>query len=504
MSREALIRNVLAVLGRVIASSGDFGAAISEIERLSSEIIEFDGFSIASYNAERRTVRRLFTRGLFLLEDTAPEEFSIDESAASATIQSGNPIRQAFSSVEQLIDLPSSIEAFEAGTRAFLTAPLISNDEIVGVMQFRSASPEAFSEVEVDNSQRIADQIAGALANSLANERIRLQATALESADPQNWGQDAEISSALDNGKSWSGAHINRKKDGSEYPEELTVTPVLDQDGNVTHIIGIKKDIAERLLSEEAHENSLLIESENRELQRLAGARSEFLSTVSHELRTPLTTVSAFADILFNSKSENLTERQLKHIELIRRSSAQLGTLIDDLLDISQADTGHLVLNKAVFNIVEMIDEVAGNAAVLVAYREQKLKIKTKVKNHGLLGDRSRVIQILNNLFTNASKFSDEGSTINFQVDIKREQIAFTVKDRGSGISKSDQAMMFSPFFRGTSDRSLQPDGRGLGLAVVRSLVDLHDGFIVVNSKSVKGTEITVTLPGVTSDISED
>ena len=546
MSREALIRNVLAVLGRVIASSGDLGAAISEIERLSSEIIEFDGFSIASYNAERRTVRRLFARGLFLLEDTAPEEFSTDESAASTAIHSGVPIRQEFSSVEQLRDFPSSVEAFEAGTRAFLTAPLISNDETVGVMQFRSTSPEAFSEVEVDNSQRLADQIAGALANSLANERIRLQTTALESADnaifistpqgiiewtnsafsrlsgwasneviglptsimkstdPQNWGQDVKIWSALDSGKSWSGIHINRQKDGSEYPEELTVTPVLNQDGNVTHIIGIKKDITERLLSEEAHENSLRIESENRELQRLAGARSEFLSTVSHELRTPLTTVSAFADILFNSKSENLTERQRKHIELIRKSSTQLGVLIDDLLYISQADTGHLVLNKAVFNVADMIDEVAGSTAVLFTHREQNFKIKNKVKNHGLLGDRSRVIQILTNLFTNASKFSDEGSTINFQVDIKREQIAFTVKDRGSGISKSDQAMMFSPFFRGTSDRSSQPDGRGLGLAVVRSLVDLHDGSIVVNSKSGKGTEITVTLPGVTSDISED
>jgi len=261
MYREALVRNVLAVLGRVIAPNGDFGAAISEIERLSSEIIEFDGFSIASYNAERRIVRRLFARGLFLLEDTAPEEFSIDESAASAAIQSGKPIRQAFSSVEQLNDFRRSIEAFEAGTRAFLTAPLISNDEIVGVIQFRSASPEAFSEAEVENSQRLLDQIAGALANSLASQQIRLQSTALESADNaifitspkgiiewtnsafsrlsgwtsrevvglptsimksadlKNWDRDAEIWKALDSGKSWSGTHINRKMDGSEYPE---------------------------------------------------------------------------------------------------------------------------------------------------------------------------------------------------------------------------------------------------------------------------------------------
>jgi len=547
MSKEALVRNVLAELGRVIASSVDFGTALSEIERLSSEIIDSNGFSIGSYNAERRTFRRIFARGLFLLEEGSPEEFSIDESASSTAIQSGNPIRQEFSSAEQLRDFPRSIESFNAGSRAFLTAPLISNDEIVGVMQFRSESSNAFSNVEVENSQRLADQIAGALANSIANERIRLQTTALESADnaifitspkgiiewtnsafsrltgwtsreviglpisimksadPKYWSRDAEIWNALDIGKPWSVTHINRRKDGNEYPEELTVTPVQDQEGNVTHIIGIKKDIIERLLAEEAHDNSLRIESENRELQRLAGARSEFFSTVSHELRTPLTTVSAFvADILFNSRSKNLTQRQREHIELIRKSSAQLGSLIDDLLDISQADTGHLVLNKAVFNITNMIDEVAGNAGVLFAHRKQNFKVKNKAKKQGFLGDRSRVIQILTNLFTNASKFSDEGSTISFSVEIKREHFVFTVKDRGAGISKSDQAMMFSPFFRGTSDSSVPPDGRGLGLAVVRSLVDLHDGTIVVNSKSGKGTEITVSLPGVSQDAPED
>ena len=546
MSKEALIRNVLAELGRAIASSGDFGGVLSEIERLSSEIIEFNGFSIGSYNAERRTVRRIFASGLFMLEDDAPEEFSIDESAASTAIQSGKPIRQEFSSIDQLRDFPRSIESFEAGSRAFLTAPLISNDEIVGVMQFRSESIQAFSDADIENSQRLADQIAGALANSLANEQIRVQATALESADnaivitspkgviewtnsafsrltgwassevvglhssimksadPKNWAQDDEIWRSLDDGKSWSGIHINRKNDGSEYPEELTVTPVLDQEGNVNHLIAIKKDITDRLMTEEAHENSLRIESENRELQRLAGARSEFLSTVSHELRTPLTTVSAFADILFNSKSENLTQRQREHIELIRKSSTQLGSLIDDFLDISQADTGHLVLNKAVFSVPGMINEVVDSAEVLFAHRKQKFKIKNKLKQQGLLGDRSRVIQILTNLFTNASKFSDEGSTINFSIEHKRDQIAFTIKDRGAGISKSDQAMIFSPFFRGTSDSSSTPEGRGLGLAVVRSLVDLHDGSIVVNSKSGKGTEITVTLPGVTSDAPGD
>ena len=260
--KEAQIRDVLAELGRVIASSIDFGDVLSGIERLSAQIIDFDGFSIGSYNAERLTVRRMFARGLFVLEDVTPQEYSSDESTLSVALQSEKPTRQMFSSLEQLRNFPRSQGAFSAGTRAFLTAPLISNDEIVGVLQFRSASHQAFTEVEIENSQRLADQIAGALANSLANEQIRLQATALESADnaivisspqgtiewvnsaftrltgwtsaqvigqhssimksadPANWHQDEVIWAALDNGKSWSGVHINKKRTTQNTPKK--------------------------------------------------------------------------------------------------------------------------------------------------------------------------------------------------------------------------------------------------------------------------------------------
>lgn len=279
----------------------------------------------------------------------------------------------------------------------------------------------------------------------------------------------------------------------------MTVTPVLGTNGEITHLIGIKRDVTDRLIAEEAHENSLKIESENRELQRVAAARSEFLSTVSHELRTPLTTVSAFADILFNSRSENLTERQRTHIELIRKSSTQLASLIDDLLDISQADSGRLVLDKSPFNITEMINELGDTSRVLLATREQFLDIDDKSKNKNLIADRSRIIQIISNLLTNASKFSPEQSSVRLSTSVTGNQLSVKVTDNGSGISKSDQTMMFSPFFRGDSRKAPQPDGRGLGLAVVRSLVDLHDGTITVDSKYQKGTSITVTIPGVIS-----
>jgi len=539
LDRESSVRNILAELGRVIASTNDFESALTDIERLTSSLVDFDGFSIGLINEQAETVRRIYANGLYT--PVSEPEFSTSDSIATEALKSKKTTRQQFSAISDIQNYPKSIEAFEAGTRVFLTAPLVSNDAVIGVMQLRSRSPKAFSPLEIDSTQRVADQIVGGLATSLASEQIRLQAAALESADnaivitsssgiiewvnsaftrlygwsstevigqhtslfrsadPDNWHEDEVIWQALERGHSWSGVHVNKKKDGTEFPEELSVTPVLGSDGEIAHLIGIKRDITDRLIAEEAHENSLRIESENRELQRVAAARSEFLSTVSHELRTPLTTVSAFADILFNSSSENLTERQKTHLNLIRKSSTQLSSLINDLLDVSQADSGRIVLNKVPFPIDAMINEVADTSRVLLATREQYLETTVDADSFSVEADRPRVIQIITNLLTNASKFSKDGSTIKLSAKVKDRELQITVSDQGSGISKSDQAMMFSPFFRGDSQRVAQPDGRGLGLAVVRSLVDLHDGTITVDSKYRKGTSITVSLPDVTS-----
>ena len=473
LDREAKVRNVLAELGRVVASGNEIASSFPKIEKLASSVIEFDGFSIGVINEKDQTVRRLYANGLYAPSATSYTEFSTADSVATISITSKQTTRQQFETLDEIKDFSKSVEAFIAGTRVFLTAPLIFNDSVIGVMQFRGSSLTAFDESEVENARRIADQIAGALANSISGEQIRLQAVALESADnaivitspngtiewtntaftqltgwtpfeiigqntsilksndPANWHEDETIWEALNSGKSWSGIHINRKKDGTEFPEELTATPVLDSNGEITHVIGIKRDVTDRLIAEEAHENSLHIESENRELQRVAAARSEFLSTVSHELRTPLTTVSAFADIMFNSKSENLTERQLMHLGLIRKSSTQLASLIDDLLDISQADSGKVALNKNPFDISEMIEDIGDSSRVLLATREQLLEIDSQTESLSLIADRPRIIQIVSNLLTNASKFSQNGSPVRLTAIVNDQELSITVSDQG-------------------------------------------------------------------------
>jgi len=550
LESEAQVRTVLANIGRVIGSSNDLERILPEIESLAGEIVSFDGFSIGSFSENKKTVRRLYARGAFAdatgyvsPDSSLAREFPLEESAAGKVILNKKAEIISVGSVEQLDGYPQSVSAFENGTRTFLTAALMSNDLVVGALQLRSFQENAYSKSDLEIATRLADYVAGALANSLANEQVKLQAAALEaadqaivitsptgmiewvngafteltgwksseilgshtsvlkSADPENWHQDEEIWEALNSGKSWSGEHINRKKDGTEFTEDLTVTPVVGSDGETTHIIGIKNDITDRLRAEEERKIAAKVESENRELQRVAAARSEFLSTVSHELRTPLTTVSAFADILYNSRSENLTDRQRTHLTLIRKSSTQLSSLINDLLDISQADSGRLALEKSEFEIQPMVEEIRDSFGVLLATRDQTLDTAINVEpGDNINADRSRIIQVVTNLLSNACKFSPEGSSIRLSAAIQNNQLAISVDDDGMGISKSDQRMMFSPFFRGNNNKEFEPDGRGLGLAVVHSIVDLHDGTITVDSKYRKGTSITVSIPGVISE----
>jgi signal transduction histidine kinase len=317
------------------------------------------------------------------------------------------------------------------------------------------------------------------------------------SDDPSQFPIEEGLQDAIQAGKGWKGDHLNKRKDGTEFYEQLTITPVYDHAKILTHFVGIKQDITERILSEERRQRVAQVESENRELQGAAATRNEFLSTVSHELRTPLTTVSAFADILFNSRSENLTDRQRQHIELIRKSSRHLTELIDDLLSVTQTDSGQMILKMTEFDLSALLAEIVDSSNVWLTDRNQKLLLDDETANRGITADRTRLIQILSNLITNASKYSDQGEDITLSAKLSGDICEFSVSDQGIGISDNDQKLMFDAFFRGGQSLNKPGVGSGLGLTVVRSLVDLHDGAITVESQPGEGTNVTVSIPRV-------
>jgi signal transduction histidine kinase len=249
----------------------------------------------------------------------------------------------------------------------------------------------------------------------------------------------------------------------------------------------------------EQRERAETLDEENIELQRLADARSEFLSTVSHELRTPLTSISAFSDILSRNRAANLTNQQIDQIEVVRRSTSSLTGLIDDLLDVSRADTGRLNIEKAPFDIDALFSEFTADAMSMIDAKNQILKTAKNKDRIWIDADRSRITQILNNLISNASKYSPANAQIDLRVNIARGKLTVEVEDHGIGISSHDVGNVFTPFFRAPNKETRNESGTGLGLSVVKTLINLHGGDIEITSDLGSGSIVRFWIPGVTS-----
>ncbi|MBC8453136.1 MAG: GAF domain-containing protein [Chloroflexi bacterium] len=542
LEAEALARNTLAEVARIVGESDVFHDVLPQVHKVMEEVFTFDGLSISAYDKTTDQITLIYQDGFVDRKTPIGNSYPSAESYFGRVVREGSKLLKVFSSAEELNDYPRTGNAFKAGARSFISVPLVAHDEIIGLVQVRSDSSDAFSNRDLTYVSRISEQLSGAFATSLSNAQIKLQTAALEAAEnaiviadedrviewvnpafsnltgwsfeeivgqrtsvlwtpsEERIAQDEELQSAMLEKVAWHGRQLNRKKDGTEYTESVVMTPVLDDHENVVHIIAIKQDITDQIKAEEAHEREVQIDARNRELQRLADSRSEFLSTVSHELRTPLTIVSSFADILFNVRSENLTEEQLKYIGLIRKSSGQLAVMINDLIDVSQADTGRLFMRKGRFNLAELIDEVSDSFQLILANNDQTLEVANINPDAMIDADRPRVTQILTNLLTNASRFSANGTAIELSASVELDRAMLVVKDQGHGISESEQTMIFSPFFRGSNVDPDEEVGVGLGLSLVKGLVLQHDGEITIDSEPGVGTTATVSLPGVSID----
>ncbi|MCH7740428.1 MAG: PAS domain S-box protein [Chloroflexi bacterium] len=305
-------------------------------------------------------------------------------------------------------------------------------------------------------------------------------------------------------GRVWSGTLINRRKDGSEYPEEMTVTPVIGDDGEVVRIIAIKRDISERLRAAAERETARDLEAENHELQRVNEARSQFLSTVSHELRTPLTAMLAFSEILRRNRQDNLTAQQLQQLGHISKGGRRLNELIEDLLDVSRSDAGRFKLELAPFDIRELIEEIARSCRSIFEERGQSLKVVNLPESTWIDGDRGRVMQVFNNLLTNAAKYSPDGTPVEMVATAEEDVVQVTVRDQGIGISQEDQEKLFVPFFRAENKETRSESGTGLGLVIVKTIVESHGGRIELESQRGVGTTVRTWLPGILHEPPED
>jgi signal transduction histidine kinase len=228
----------------------------------------------------------------------------------------------------------------------------------------------------------------------------------------------------------------------------------------------------------------------NEALETAGRLKSEFIANISHELRTPLNAVIGFAEILVNRYFGTLNPRQLDYSHSILASARLLMRLINDILDLATIEAGYMVLETSSIEILPMLQAVLSLTRERARSRDLELDLRCPPEIGVIEGDERRLKQALFNLISNAVKFTPPGGAIRLQAARHEDTLLLTVADTGVGIAPDDQARVFEKFERG-----VRQSGAGLGLSLVKSLIELHGGTVVIESTSGQGTRVTCRLP---------
>jgi PAS domain S-box-containing protein len=274
------------------------------------------------------------------------------------------------------------------------------------------------------------------------------------------------------------------RKDGSEFPVEISLSPIETEDGRV--VSAAIRDATER----KRFEASL------HEANRL---KSEFLANMSHELRTPLNGILGFSELLVDELPGPLNAKQREYVHDILGCGRHLLRLINDVLDLSKVEAGKMELFPEVFAVPEAVDEVC--TVVNAQAHKKSIRVETDIAEAlpAVLLDRQKFKQVLFNLLSNAVKFTEDGGRVCVEAMLDASalppQLRLAVRDTGIGIAPEQMGRLFQAFQQLDSGSARRYEGTGLGLALTRKLVELQGGRIGVESTPGQGSRFTVWLP---------
>jgi PAS domain S-box-containing protein len=284
-----------------------------------------------------------------------------------------------------------------------------------------------------------------------------------------------------------------RRKDGSLFPVEISLSPVKSEEGfRVTAII---RDVTDRMLKdEEIRAANQQLALRNREVERATRLKSEFLASMSHELRTPLHTILGFTELLAEECEGPLNERQKRFLSHVHQDSLHLLELINDILDLSKIEAGRLELRPERFDSKGAVAEVV--ASVRPQAAAKSLELESHIKDdYELHADPLRFKEVLYNLLSNAIKFTPEGGRVDIEAAPLNKFVSFSVTDTGIGIPDEEQVSIFDSFYQASSTTKGVREGTGLGLAITKRLVEMHGGQVSLVSKPGHGSRFSFTMP---------
>ncbi len=305
------------------------------------------------------------------------------------------------------------------------------------------------------------------------------------------------------------------KKDGSEFPVEISLSPYIGLTGK--YVIAFIIDITVRKLAEEklkdysaelekqVKNRTLILEEAIEELEKtkidlhnslnkekeLNELKSRFVSMASHEFRTPLTTMMSSLSLVTKYGEQNDKESQLKHVAKIKTSINNLTDILNDFLSVSKLEEGKIENMPEEINLKKFISDVISEMQSMATNGQKINQLHTG--NEMVMVDKKLLKNVLFNLVSNALKFSPEGGIVEISAQVLNSSIKISVKDNGIGISKEDQKHLFERFFRGHNATHIQ--GTGLGLNIVAKYAELMNGSLDFESIENTGTTFTIIIP---------
>jgi two-component system, sensor histidine kinase and response regulator len=339
------------------------------------------------------------------------------------------------------------------------------------------SSADAIAGVDLDGRITSWNEAAERLYGYTAAEAIGRHGSLVTYPDPE--GRTDSMLDRIAGGQRIEGHEtVHLRKDGSPVEVSLTMAPVFDAEGTVTGAAVIGRDIGERRRAEQ-------------EAERL---KSEFFALVSHELRTPLTSIVGYADIIAEQELDRLSEQGQGFFEVIQRSTRRLDRIVQDLLLVAQVEAGTFHIQPGAVRIDALVRECAEE--LRPAAEEAGIALSTDaVPVTEFSGDANRLVQVVDNLVSNAIKFTPRGGRVEIRARERDGSCILEVADSGVGIGPDELQHLFDRFYRAGSARKGQIKGVGLGLAITKAIVEQHHGEIEIESELEEGTTFRVLLP---------
>jgi PAS domain S-box-containing protein/diguanylate cyclase (GGDEF)-like protein len=318
-------------------------------------------------------------------------------------------------------------------------------------------------------------------------------------------------------------AHTEKVDDpGLGLPLLVSTSPIVDEKGELYGSVHIAKDISDIIRREnelkaakeeleieawglgKANEGIKMlykeIEAKNAQLQKVDQLKSDFVSSVSHELRTPLAIMKEGVSLVLDKVTGEINPKQEKSLQAVYTNINRLAQLINDLLDISKIEAGKIQLKKSLTDICALLKDTVSKWETEAARKNQQLSAACPAEQINIYLDPDKIVQVINNLVSNAIKFTPEQGKIEAGLIDHQDKVEVFVADSGMGIPDEDKAKVFGKFEQFSRAPGAGAKGTGLGLAITKELINLHEGSIKFDSRFNTGTRFTFYLPKIDSE----